>query len=80
MFEVSLNNIESLTERLCASLQNLLSGFDSHRTLNMQKRYQYWSKDGIVWTDWFNWEGEKLPSPFKKLKVEYREDPTENTR
>ena len=19
-----------------------------------QKRYQYWSKDGIVWTEWFN--------------------------
>lgn len=19
-----------------------------------QKRYQYWSKDGIKWTDWFN--------------------------
>lgn len=40
----------------------------------MQKRYQYWSKDGIVWTDWFNWDGPKLPSPFKKLKVEYRDE------
>ena len=40
----------------------------------MKKRYQYWSKDGIVWTNWFNWDGPKLPSPFKKLKVEYRDE------
>jgi hypothetical protein len=39
----------------------------------MKKRYQYWSKDGIVWTDWFEWNGSKMPSPFKKLKVEYRD-------
>jgi len=40
----------------------------------MKKRYQYWSKDGIVWTKWFNWNGEPLPSPFKKLKVEYKDE------
>ena len=39
----------------------------------MQKRYQYWSKDGIIWTDWFEWDGPKMPSPFKKLKVEYKD-------
>ena len=41
---------------------------------HMKKRYQYWSKDGIVWTNWFNWDGPKFPSPFKKLKVEYNEE------
>jgi len=40
----------------------------------MLKRYQYWSKDGIIWTNWFKWDGEKLPSPFKKLKVEYKDE------
>lgn len=39
----------------------------------MYKRYQYWGKNGITWTDWFKWSGPKLPSPFKKLKVEYTE-------
>jgi len=38
------------------------------------KRYQYWSKDGIVWTDWFEWNSTKMSSPFKKLKVEYKDD------
>ena len=27
-----------------------------------------------LWTNWFNWDGPKLPSPFKKLKVEYRDE------
>ena len=40
----------------------------------MKKRYQYWSKDGIVWTDWFDWDGPEMPSPIKKLKVEYKDD------
>ena len=40
----------------------------------MKKRYQYWSKNGIVWTDWFDWDGPEMPSPIKKLKVEYKED------
>ena len=22
------------------------------------KRYQYWSRDGIVWTDWFKWNSD----------------------
>lgn len=25
------------------------------------KRYQYWSKDGIVWTDWFPWNSDYKP-------------------
>lgn len=40
----------------------------------MLKRYQYWSKDGIAWTDWFKWDGEKLPSVSKRLKVEYKDE------
>ena len=40
----------------------------------MLKRYEYWSKNGIKWTKWFKWDGEKLKSPFKKLKVEYRDE------
>ena len=40
----------------------------------MLKRYQYWSREGIVWTDWFKWDGPKMPSPFKKLKVEYKDE------
>jgi hypothetical protein len=39
----------------------------------MKKRYQYWGKDGITWTDWFEWDGPKILSPFKKLKVEYKD-------
>ena len=45
-----------------------------YNLLIMLKRYQYWSRDGIVWTDWFKWDGEKMPSPFKKLKVEYKDE------
>ena len=40
----------------------------------MRKRYQYWGRHGITWTSWFNWNGSKMPSPIKKLKVEYAED------
>ena len=40
----------------------------------MLKRYQYWSSEGIKWTKWFKWTGDKLPSPIKNLKVEYKED------
>ena len=40
----------------------------------MLKRYQYWSREGIVWTDWFKWDGPKMTSPFKKLKVEYKDE------
>lgn len=38
------------------------------------KRYQYWSKDGIRWTEWFNYDGEKYPYQLgKKLKNEYKD-------
>lgn len=48
----------------------------------IEHRYQYWSKNGIVWTDWFDlyWcdsdDLEKLKKrkpAFKNLKEEYRE-------
>lgn len=41
----------------------------------MLKRYQYWSRDGIVWTKWFKpFSEEKTPSLMKKLKVEYKDE------
>lgn len=41
---------------------------------NMEKRYQYWTKDGIQWTEWFPYDGPKEPYQLgKKLKNEYRE-------
>jgi len=40
----------------------------------MEKRYEYWSRDGKSWTDWFPWDGEKYKYQLdKKLKNEYRE-------
>lgn len=37
------------------------------------KRYQYFSKEGKVWTPWFNYNGpEELYQLDKKLKNEYR--------
>lgn len=41
---------------------------------DMQKRYQYWSKEGIRWTEWFNYDGEKYPYQLgKKLRNEYKD-------
>ena len=40
----------------------------------MLKRYEYWSSEGKVWTKWFKWDGPKMPSPMKGLKVEYKEE------
>ena len=38
-----------------------------------QKRYQYYSKDGIVWSEWFPYDGpEETYQLGKKLKNEYR--------
>lgn len=31
-----------------------------------QKRYQYWSKDGIEWTEWFN---VSMKTPEEKWQV-----------
>jgi len=48
----------------------------------IQKRYQYWSRDGIVWTSWINYceddsQLEELKETYKwqlknKLKNEFR--------
>ena len=49
-----------------------------------QKRYQYWSKDGIVWTEWFNvpmntpeekWQvtPEEIKMTAEKYKLKYFE-------
>lgn len=46
----------------------------------MLKRYEYWSAKGKVWTDWFKWDGAKLKSPIKNLKVEYKEDDSKTSR
>ena len=40
----------------------------------LQKRYEYYTREGIKWTKWFNYEGTLEPYQFgKKLKNEYRE-------
>ena len=40
---------------------------------DMEKRFQYYSKEGIVWTNWFPWDGEKYKWQLKnKLKNDYR--------
>ena len=48
---------------------------------HMKKRYQYWSKDGLKWTDWFDWDVDFMPEfqmndrrIFCRLKNEYKED------
>ena len=39
----------------------------------MEKRYEYWTKEGKVWTPWFKYDGEKYKWQLKnKLKNEYR--------
>lgn len=45
----------------------------------LYKRYQYWSKLGIVWTDWFECMNRSVRPAFKNLKEEYAEveDPSE---
>lgn len=41
----------------------------------MKKRYQYWSDQGLKWTDWFDWNGEKYPYQLgKKQKNEYKDE------
>ena len=42
-------------------------------TLIQEKRYQYWSKNGIVWTNWFKHRGLTTTWQLKpNLKNEYR--------
>lgn len=43
------------------------------------KRYEYWSKEGKVWTNWFTWNSDLKPElqmddkrVFCKLKNEYK--------
>ena len=39
----------------------------------MEKRYEYWTKEGKVWTPWFKYDGEKYKWQLKnELKNEYR--------
>ena len=44
------------------------------------KRYEYWSSDGKVWTDWFIWKSDLKPEfqindkrIFCRLKNEYKD-------
>ena len=40
----------------------------------MEKRYEHYTKNGIEWTSWFEWDGEKYKWQLKnKLKNEYRD-------
>ena len=42
----------------------------------MLKRYQYYSRDGICWTDWFKWDSDSRdPWQLKssKLRNEYKD-------
>ena len=48
---------------------------------HMKKRYQYWSKDGLKWTDWFDWNSDFMPELqmddrriFCRLKNEYKDE------
>ena len=39
----------------------------------MEKRYEYWSREGKKWTEWFKYNGEKYKWQLKnKLRNEYR--------
>lgn len=41
--------------------------------MKQQKRYQYWTKDGIKWSKWFDYNGPKYTWQLQnKLKNEYR--------
>ena len=40
----------------------------------MQKRYEHYTKNGIEWTPWFDYDGEEYEWQMKnKLRNEYRE-------
>ena len=39
----------------------------------MEKRYEFWSREGKKWTEWFEYDGEKYKWQLKnELKNEYR--------
>lgn len=51
------------------------------------KRYEYWSKEGKKWTDWFKWKSDLKPELqmddrriFCRLRNEYKENPQNNDR
>ena len=33
-----------------------------------QKRFQYWSSNGIKWSEWFNYDGPEFPVQNKGFK------------
>ena len=48
--------------------------------MSIYKRYQYWSKDGIKWTNWFKWNSDLRPELqtdnrriISRLRNEYKE-------
>jgi hypothetical protein len=40
------------------------------------KRYQMWTRDGLVWSEWFKWTGQDRPKWQLKGKLlnEYKEE------
>ena len=39
------------------------------------KRYEYWSMEGKVWSEWFDYDGEQFPWQLKnKLRNEYKDE------
>ena len=45
------------------------------------KRYEYWSKEGKIWSDWFPWDSDLRPELqmddrriFCRLRNEYKDD------
>lgn len=40
------------------------------------KRYQMWTRDGLVWSEWFKWTGQDRPKWQLKDKLlnEYKEE------
>ena len=52
-----------------------------HHLFQMKKRFEYWSKEGKVWTDWFDWDTDFKPELqmedrriFCRLKNEYKDE------
>ena len=60
------------SENIVALWYRLLD-YAIHTKITMKKRYQYYTKEGIKWTPWFQYEGSQEPWQLKgKLKNEYR--------
>ena len=42
-----------------------------------QKRYQFFGRNGIEWTEWYDYDGEEYPWQLKpRLRNEYRDAPS----